>query len=300
MTTINKYSGLEKTRERWAYIFIAIPCLFYLCIRFMPTLYAFFLSFTDWDIISETKDWVGLDNYKRLFTDKVFYKTLLNTGKYVIFGLPLSLLLGFILAYNVNKAGSTENLFKTIYFMPYITSMVAISWVWKWFYQPSPNGVFNNILSAIGLSQQPFLKSTNQAIFCIIAPTVWADLGFQMIIFLAGIKAIPEQYYEAAEVDGASSATKLFKITIPLLKSTSIFLVITGTIRYLRIFTQVLNITSQGDGGPLNSTKPLVLYIYQKAFMNYEMGYASSMSVILFVVILIITIIQMRVTKNND
>ena len=295
-----KYTGLEKEKEKWAYLFISIPCMFYICVRFIPTLYAFFLSFTDWDIISESKNWLGISNYTQLFADKIFYKTLINTGKYVLFGLPCSLILGFILAYNIDKAGRTENLFKMVYFMPYITSMVAVAWVWRWFYQPAPNGVFNNVLVALGINPQPFLKSTKQAIFCIITPTVWADLGFQMIIFLAGIRAIPEQYYEVAEIDGASTATKLFKITLPLLKSTTIFLLITGTIRYLRIFTQVLNITSEGDGGPLNSTKPLVLYIYQKAFRNYEMGYAASMSVVLFFIIFMVTLLQMRLTKKND
>lgn len=296
----SKYTGLERTKERWAYLFIALPCLFYICIRFLPTLYAFILSFTDWDIISSKMNWIGTANYKRLLADPVFYKTLINTGKYVVFGLPMSLLLGFALAYVINKVGATANLFKTIYFMPYVTSMVAVAWVWKWFYQPAPNGVFNNMLSLLGLSQQPFLKSTRQALFCILTPTVWADLGFQMIIFIAGLKAIPDHYYEAADVDGASARVKLFQITIPLIKPTTVFLLITGTIRYLRIFTQVLNITSQGDGGPLNSTKPLVLYIYEKAFRNYEMGYSAAMSVVLFAVILVITIIQMKVTNNNE
>jgi len=123
---------------------------------------------------------------------------------------------------------------------------------------------------------------------------------FQMLIFLAGLKNIPAQYYEAAKIDGANNWQLLVRITLPMIRGTFIFLLITGTIRYLRIFTQVLNMTTQGDGGPLNSTKPLVLYIYDNAFNKFEMGYASAMTVFLFVFILMITLFQMKVTKDED
>ncbi|MGD1815780.1 MAG: carbohydrate ABC transporter permease [Pleomorphochaeta sp.] len=293
-----KYS-LEKRKEAWAYAFLAVPILFYVTIRLYPTINAFYLAFTDWDIVSSDVTFIGLQNFKELFEDTVFFKTLGNTFKYVIIGLPISLLLGFILAYNIDKSTRCGSIFKTVFFMPYITSMVAVAWVWRWFFQPAPVGVFNNILSFIGLPNQEFLRSVSQAPLCIITTTVWADLGFQMIIYLAGIKGISKQYYEAAEIDGANNFQTLVKITLPLLKPTFIFLLITGTIRYLRIFTQVLNMTSQGDGGPLNATKPLVLYIYNTAFNSFRMGYAAAMTVILFLIILIITLIQLRVSKSE-
>ncbi len=294
-----KQRTLAQTKERWAYTFLIVPIIYYIFIRFFPTFYAFFLSLTDWDIISESKNFIGFKNYQVLFSDPIFYKTLLNTFKYVIYGLPLSLLIGFTLAYNINKLTKTENLFKGVYFLPYITSMVAISWVWRWLYQPAPIGVFNNILGRLGLPAQLFLFSEDQALFSILATTIWAGVGFQMIIYLAGMKGISSQYYEVAEIDGASERVKLFKITIPLLKPTTIFLLITGTIRYLRMFTQVLNMSYQGEGGPLNSTKPLVLYIYNKAFQTFEMGYAAALTVILFLIILIITLVQMRLTRSE-
>ncbi|MEA5030917.1 MAG: sugar ABC transporter permease, partial [Sphaerochaeta sp.] len=145
-----------------------------------------------------------------------------------------------------------------------------------------------------------FLFSQTQAIFSILATTIWADVGFQMIIFLAGIKGISTQYYEAAEIDGAGNWDQLRYVTLPLLKPTIVFLVVTGTIRYLRIFTQVLNMSYQGEGGPLNSTKPLVLYIYDTAFRSFDMGYASAMTVVLFLIILTITLIQLRVMKSEE
>ena len=269
-------------------------------VRFYPSIFAFYLSLTDWDIVSRDKGFVGFDNYARLFSDSVFRKTLFNTIRYVVVGLPASIFLGFVLAYNINKLTFGSSLYKTVFFMPYITSMVAVAWVWRWLYQPPPVGVFNNILVAIGLPSQQFLGSIGQAWISILVTTVWADLGFQMIILLAGLKGIPDEYYEAARIDGAGNMQILRKITLPLLKPTAIFLLISGTIRYLRIFTQVMNMTSQGDGGPLNSTKPLVLYIYDTAFKSFEMGYSAAMTVVLFCIILVITLIQMRVTRSED
>ena len=203
------------------------------------------------------------------------------------------------MAYQVNHCTGHSGLYKAVYFIPYMTSMVAISWIWRWLYQGAPIGVFNNVLIALGLPQQKFLMDPHQALGAILAPTIWSQLGFQMIIFLAGLKGISRQYYEAAEIDGAGSGHQLFFITIPLLRPTFIFLIVSGTIQYLRIFTQVLNMTYQGEGGPLNSTKPIVLYIYNTAFQKFEMGYAAAMTVILFLVILMVTLIQLRLMKNN-
>ena len=297
---MRKQRTLSRSRELWAYAFLAVPIVFYVVVRFYPSIFAFYLSLTDWDIVSRDKGFVGFENYARLFSDSVFRKTLFNTIRYVVVGLPASMFLGFVLAYNINKLTFGSSLYKTVFFMPYITSMVAVAWVWRWLYQPPPVGVFNNILVAIGLPSQQFLGSIGQAWISILVTTVWADLGFQMIILLAGLKGIPYEYYEAARIDGAGNMQILRKITLPLLKPTAIFLLISGTIRYLRIFTQVMNMTSQGDGGPLNSTKPLVLYIYDTAFKSFEMGYSAAMTVVLFFIILVITLIQMRVTRSED
>ncbi len=297
--TTRQYS-LERKKQRYAYTFLIIPMLFYIGIRFYPTFYAFYLSFTDWNIVSKNMHFIGLENYRRLISDEVFWQTLKNTFTYVIWGLPISLLLGFTLAYHIDRVKVGESIYKAMYFVPYITSMVAVAWVWRWLYQPVPIGVFNNLLTAMGLPTQPFLMSKTQALPSILATTIWADLGFQMIIFLAGIKAISPTLFEAARIDGANERQVLFSITLPLLKPTMIFLLITGTIRYLRIFTQVMNMTFQGEGGPLNSTKPLVLYIYTSAFKSFKMGYASAMTVVLFVIILIITLIQMVVTRDEN
>ena len=295
-----KRYSINRYKTFWAWAFLFIPIIFYLSIRFYPTFEAFFISFTSWNIISATKPFLGLKNYRTLVSDPIFWKTLSNTIKYGLFGLPISLLLSFIVAYLLNNVRHLVGFFRAVYFIPYLTSLVAVSWVWRWLYQQAPIGLFNSILIVLGLPQQGFLMDPRQALFAILAPTVWAGLGFPFIIFLASLKSISPQYYEAADIDGANAWAKLFRITLPLLKSTFIFLVITGTINYLRIFTQVLNMTYQGEGGPLNSTKPIVLYMYNKAFQSFEMGYAATISVVLFVIILTITLLQLRLMRESE
>ena len=292
--------SMDRYKTRWAYTFLAFPILFYIVVRYYPTFNAFYISMTDWNIVSKEKHFIGLANFKLLFSDEVFYQTMGNTIRYTVYGLPIGLLLSFTLAYLIDRAGALESFFKAAYFVPYITSLVALSWVWRWLYQQAPIGVFNNILISLGLPQQGFLYDKDQALFAVLAPTIWAYVGFQMVIFLAGLKAIPERYYEAASIDGASRRQQLFRITLPLLRPTVVFLLIVGSIYYLRIFTQVYNMSYQGGGGPLNATKPIVLHIYNSAFRHFEMGYASALTVILFAIIMVITLIELRVTKSHD
>ncbi len=292
--------SIKQKQAIWGYTFLFVPLIFYLVIRIYPAFSSFYISLTDWDIVSRNKEFLGLSNYKRMINDPVFWKTLGNTFEYVIFGLPVNLLLSFTVAYNLNKLKRGLGLYRTLYFIPYMTSLVAVSWVWRWLFQPLPMGFFNKLLSIFGIAEQPFLLGINQALPSILAPTIWVQMGFQIIIFLAGLKGIPGYLYEAADIDGANKRQRLFKITIPLLRPTIIFLMVTGTIRYLRIFTQVYNMSYQGEGGPLNSTKPLVLYIYNSAFRSFEMGYASAMTIVLFLIIFIITLLQLKVLSKNE
>jgi multiple sugar transport system permease protein len=173
-----------------------------------------------------------------------------------------------------------------------------MAWVWKWFYQPLPTGVFNVLLSGAGLPPQPFLRSTAQALPSVLAPAIWALLGFQIVIFLAGLKAVPGQYYEAAAIDGAGPWRVLTDVTLPLLRPTIVFLVVVSSIAFLRIFDHVYNLTN-GDGGPLDSTKPLVLSIYKSAFGQFEMGYAAAQTVVLFVLLLVVSLVQLRALRSR-
>ncbi len=283
---------LERRRALWAWAFLAVPIVFYVVIRFYPTINAFLISFTDWNLVGQ-KTFVGVENYLRLAQDPVFWKVLVNTLLYGIIGLPVSIVFSFVVAYYLDQVRFMHGLLRALYFIPFLTTAAAMGWVWRWFYQPVPVGIFNLILVEFSLSQQPFLRSTTQSLPAVLAPAIWAGLGFQVVIFLAGLRAIPGTYYEAAKIDGAGAWRILWEITIPLLRPTTMFLIVISTIGFLRIFDQVFNITNQGDGGPLNSTKPIVLYIYESAFDSFDMGYATAQTVILFLMLLFITLLQL-------
>ena len=290
--------SLGQKQVIWAWSFLAVPLIFYAVIRFWPTFQAFYLSVTDWTI-TKPASFVGLENYKRLFADQLFWQVFRNTFMYLILGTPISLLISFVVAYYLDRVRFMHSFIRALYFLPFLTTAAAMAWVWRWFYQPVPIGVINDILASFGIPQQPFLRSTSQALPAVLAPAVWAGLGFQIIIFLAGLRAIPVTYYEAARIDGLSEGAILRKITIPLLKPTLVFLVVFSSIGFLRIFDQVYNINTNDPGGPLNTTKPLVLMIYQTAFSSYEMGYAAAQTVVLFLILLVISLVQLRIMRDR-
>lgn len=293
-------TGLSLARRQalWAWAFLAVPILFYGLIRFYPTVQAFWLSLTDWDLMSDP-EFIGLANYREMVADPVFWKVFKNTFLYLILGTPISLILSFFIAYYLDRTRFMHGFLRALYFVPYITTAAAMAWVWRWFYQPAPTGVINDLLAQVGISQVPFLKSTTWALPSILVTAIWAGLGFQIIIFLAGLRAIPTSYYEAARIDGLGEGSILWKITLPLLKPTLVFLVVFSSIGFLRIFDQVYNMTTNDPGGPLNSTKPLVLMIYQTAFSSYDMGYAAAQTVVLFTILLIVSLLQLWVMRDR-
>lgn len=290
--------SLRQKRVLWAWSFLAVPIVFYSVIRFWPTLEAFALSFTDWNLLKPAS-FNGLDNYVRLSKDPLFWQVFRNTALYLVIGTPLSLLISFAIAYYLDRITFMHGFIRALYFLPFLTTAAAMAWVWRWFYQPVPIGVINGLLTWLGIAQQPFLRSTQQALPAVLAPAIWAGLGFQIIIFMAGIRAIPSSYYEAARIDGLSDFAILRKITIPLLKPTIIFLVVFSSIGFLRIFDQVYNMTFNDPGGPLNTTKPIVLMIYQTAFKSMEMGYASAQTVVLFLILLVLSLVQLRLLRDR-
>jgi len=290
--------SIRQKQVVWAWLFLSLPCVFYVVIRFYPTFQSFYISFNDWNLLSDMR-FVWFENYIRMFTDPLFWKVFKNTFLYLILGTPISIAISFIIAYYLDQVRFMHGFIRALYFVPFLTTAVAMAWVWRWFYQPVPIGVFNNVLATMGLEQQPFLRSTTQALPAVLAPAVWPGLGFQIIIFLAGIRAIPGSYYEAARIDGAGRWMILWEITIPLLRPTIIFLVVFSSIDFLRIFDQVFNMTPQGDGGPLNATKPLVLYIYDTAFNGFDMGYAAAQTVVLFLVLLVVSLLQLRLLRDK-
>lgn len=294
---------LKHRTALWGYAFIALPLLFFLVVRIYPALLAFNVSLHEWDIMSRAKPFVGLDNFSRLLADPVFWKAAANTLLYVVISVPAELVLGLAVAALIQSVNKFQGFYRTIYFIPYITSTVAVSWVWRWLYFKN-GGVLNQLLLSIGLPAQTFLSGLDQALYSISAVVIWQALGYQVIIFLAGLEMIPPTFKEAAKIDGAN-AWKVFRhVTLPLLNPTIVFLAVLGTISSLQIFTQIMNMTAggsgQGDlGGPLNSTLSLVVYIYSLAFYKFQMGYASAITVVLFAIILIVTLVQLKLLSRR-
>ena len=207
----------------------------------------------------------------------------------VIVSLGISLML--------NGVRKGKGFFRTLIFIPYVTSAVAVAFIWKWMFMEQ-GGVMNALLQMLGIANQPFLNSPNQAIYVVMSLLVWSKIGFNSIILLAGLTQISSSYYEAASIDGANKWQTFWSITLPQLKASLVYIIIMNTISTLQVFTQILNINAWG--GPLKSTTSIVVEIYLEAFSKYNMGRASAMTVVLFVIILAITIFQMKVLNKEE
>ncbi len=293
-------SSLKRHQIRTAYLFLLLPLAFFVIVRFLPTFLALRMSLFDWNILKEQQPFIGLDNYRQLLQDARFGQALRNTALYTVLGVPLQIALGLIIALLLGRIQALRGLYRAVYFAPYVTPVVAAAWVWQWLFSPQ-FGPVNTLLDLAGLPPQEFLTSPRQALPTTVALVVWQNLGFQVVLFLAGLAAIPRTYYEAAEIDGATGWQAFRRITWPLLNPTIVFSVVTGTIAYLQLFTQVVNLNFTDQGGPLGSTLTVALYIYQMAFGRFSMGYASAITVVLFGIILLITVIQLKfLTRRYD
>lgn len=257
-------------------------------------------SFTSWHGFVSQTPFVGLANYTRAFQDPIFMQALRNTMVFVLVTAPTGIALGLLLALAINRAGPLTQLFRTIYFVPVITSVIATAFVWRYMYQPQ-FGVFNQVLSMFGLPTQRWLLDPKAALLCVVAFAIWQSVGFNMVIFLAGLTTIDNVYYDAARVDGANSWQMFWKVTLPLLRQTMLFVMVTTIINSLQVFTPVYIMTStvisggeSAPGGPMNSTLVIVVYQWLMAFKELELGYGAAMGMILLVIILIATILQLR------
>jgi len=295
--------SLRQRQIVWAYIFMSVSLVFFIVIRWYPTMLAFNISFRDWNVFEGTGPWVGLANFQEIWEDMFKPRSsvraaFVNTLKYVIYGVPLQMVMGLAIAMLLNQIRHFSGFFRAVYFVPYVTSAVAVAFVWNWLYAPQ-SGLINQTLSYLGLPNQPFLQRPSQALQSITAVAVWQSLGFSIIIFLAGLQQIPDLYYEAARIDGANPWQIFWKITLPLLNPVIVYLSVLSTISFLRLFALVQNMSPQGTGGPLKSTTTVVLEVYREGFSSYNMGYAGALTVILFFVILLITVIQLRVISRR-
>lgn len=282
------------------YVFIAPAVIILTVFSIVPIIVAFLISFTDLDL-KGLADWsnvsfIGLENYSKLISDDLFHKSIYNTFFYVIIGVPLvivfSLGIALLLNYGTSKLFTV---FRGVYYMPSITNIIAVAVIWGFLYN-TEYGLFNYLLSLMDVEKIPWLGEPTIAKLSLIVLAVWKGIGINMIIFLAALQGIPKSYYEAAEMDGANRWQVLFNVTIPLLRYATFFVTVTTLIGWLQFFEEPFVMT---NGGPLDGTISMALFIYQKGFQFSEFGYAAAGSFILFVFIIIITLVQFKIRKSD-
>lgn len=286
-------------RKEWsAYAFLSPGLLLFTVFTLAALAFSFYLSFHSWSIINPYKPYVGLENYKSALTDTDLGQAVINTGYFTIASIPLTMIAGLVIALMLNGSIFGRSIFRAIFYLPVITPLVVSSIVWAFIYN-GDYGILNYYLHQLRLIDDSinWLSNPNLAMPSVIIMAVWQNLGFAMVIYLAGLQAIPAHYYEAARIDGANSFQQLTRITIPLLAPTTIFLVVTSVIGSFQVFTQIFIMT---NGGPIGRTTTIVYFIYQNAFQFFKMGYASALSVLLMLMLGVFTVLQLRFYKGGS
>lgn len=278
-----------------AYLFLSPTLVIFSAFILFPVLFSLYLSFHKWNMFSQERSFVGLENYVRAMQSAEFWSVLKNTLVYTLGTVPLNMMLALWVAYLLNKKVFGKKFLRTAFFTPVIISSVAAAVIWRWIYEPN-FGLLNHFLSWFGIPSVNWLNDPTAAMFALIIMGVWKTFGVNMVLFAAGLQGIPEHYYEAAEIDGAGKWSKFWHITLPLLSPTTFFILVMSVIGSFQVFDIVYVLTS---GGPLGSTKVLVFYLYEHAFKFFEMGYASAVAYLLFALIFVLTLIQIRYLKDR-
>jgi len=279
----------------WGYLFILLPVLTFTAFTLYPVISAFIISFQKFKPLRTI--WVGFDNYIASFKSSLFYKSIINTAVYTGITIPLSMALSFVIAILiVPLTKRKQTFFKAAYYLPAIASGVALSFVWKWIYDPLPSGLLNRLVSLFGVENQNWLGSSKTSMLSLILMALLSSHGTSIIIYIAALLGIDNTYYESAEIDGATFFQKLRYIVLPLVKPTTVFLLITGVIGSFQVFQNAFLMTG---GGPDNSTTMVGLLIFNNAFTYNDYGRASAQAIILTFIIAIFTFIQFKVTGDG-
>ncbi len=308
-------------RKLSPYLYLLPALILLVVFRFIPIVLSFLISFFDWTLTGPG-EFIGLHNYKLLLVDGEFWQAMLNTVWLVIIVVPTSIILSLTFANLLNNIEKFKGFLRTIYFIPTVTSMVAISIVWKIIYNQQTGlanyllglvgiaplgwlaestGIFQMMINSMGLdiTLPTALAGPSLALFSIIILIIWKGLGYNTIIYLAGLQNIPKTYYEAADIDGASKTRQFFRITLPLISPTTFYILLMTTISTFQVFSQIYLMTGPPIGGPLGTTKVIVYYIYEKGFGEAQnLSYASAIALILFLIILTLTQLQKRLEKK--
>jgi multiple sugar transport system permease protein len=284
-------------RERSAYLFIAPGMLIFSVFTLAALVFAFYLTFHRWSIIEPDKPYVGTQNYEDMIHDERFVQSVLNTVYFAGASIPLTMAIGLGLALLLNQPLRGRAVFRTAYYLPVVTPFVVSALLWKWLYN-GDFGLFNYYLVKGHIIDEPllWLSDKDLAMPSVVLMSVWSGVGFSMVVYLAGLQAIPHELYESAKLDGAGTLRRIRYVTIPLLRPTTLFLLVMGIIGSLQVFTQIFVMTS---GGPVNKTTTMVYYMYQWAFKYYDMGYASTLAFALFAMLLVFTTFQLRLFRDG-
>ena len=287
------WSTKNRIREAiWGYLLIAPNFLVVLLFTVIPVFFSLYMSLTDWNILSKP-NFIGLENYQEIFSDKVAQETFLNTFYFVVVSVPINLCLTLLLAVILNQKIIGIAFFRTAFYLPVISASVAVSLMFMWIL--ANRGLMNRILGGLGVEPVQWLTDPNMALNSVIIVTIWRGLGLNMIIFLAALQDIQKELVEAASIDGANRIQQFFKITVPLLSPVIFFVTITGVINSFQAFDLVYNMT---EGGPGHATTVIGYYIWRQAFDYLDMGYGAALAYIVFVAILVFTAIQWVLRKR--
>jgi ABC-type sugar transport system permease subunit len=293
--------GGKQTQNLAGWLFSSPWLIIFVLFMLGPILISLLMSFTSFGLFNLQNPlntpFIGFSNYIQLFSDATFWQALSNTAYFVVVGVPLDIIVGLLIALGVNQGiGTLKTIFRVGYYLPVVTAIVAVAVVWRFVLSPD-SGLLNNFLAIFGIHGPNWLGSTSLAMPSIIIMVVWRNVGSAMIILLAGLQGIDVSYYEAAHIDGAGPFARFRTITLPLLRPTLLFVTVITTIGFLQVFAEPFVMT---NGGPLNSTLPISMYLYQQGFEFFHQGYASAIAYVLFIIIVVISIIQFRLLKPQD
>jgi len=283
-------------RGKIGYFFIAPATLHLAIFAIFPMFFSIYLSFFKWNLMTSVRSFNGLANYVYAFQDPLFWNAMWNSTKYALLSVPLGMILGLLVAILVNQKLRGITIFRTLFYIPAISSGVAISILWIYIYMPE-TGLINSVLGMLHINNKTdFLKNENLAMYALVFMSMWVGLGPKMVLFLAGLIGIPASLYEAAELDGASKFRSFWNVTLPMLVPTTFFVLVTSTIGAMQVFTPVYIMT---QGGPNEKTDVVGYHIYVEAWSKFLIGIASAKSFLLLVVIVLVSIAQFKILKNQ-
>ncbi|MCL4862422.1 MAG: sugar ABC transporter permease [Caldilineaceae bacterium] len=280
-------SRLRWEEARWAYLFLLPNLALFMIFTIYPVFASFYYSLNNWTLHGPM-EFVGLANYQNLAADPIFREVMGNTFYYTAGVIPLQTALALLIALGLNQKVRFMTGYRALYFVPVVTSMVAVSFVWQWMYQPQ-YGVINSLLKVVGIEGPNWLFSRTWAMPSVILMSIWKNVGYSIVLYLAALQGVPESFYESAKIDGANAWQRFWRITLPMISPTTFFIIVLSVIGSFQAFDQIYVLT---QGGPARATSVLVHYLYQNGFQWFNMGYAAAIAYVLFALLFILTILQ--------